>query len=78
MLNELINKVMLIPTPIDQSYNKVIATIKSCKTKKQLEGAYYMVNNFKKLYKNVGYPKALSYSLDRKLEQQLLKYQYTI
>jgi hypothetical protein len=64
--------------PIDQSYLKVIKVIESCETKEQLSGAYYMVNNFKKLYKNVGYPKALSYSLDRKLEQQLLKYQYTI
>ena len=63
---------------LKNSYNKVLLTIKSCKTKKQLEGAYYMVNNFKKLYKNVGYPKALSYNLDRKLEQQLLEYQYTI
>ena len=69
---------MLTLTPIDQSYNKVIAVIESCETKEQLEGAYYMVNNFKKLYKNVGYPKVLSYNLDRKLEQQLLEYQYTI
>ena len=61
-----------------ESFEKTILVIESCKTKKQLEGAYYMVNNFKKLYKNVGYPKALSYNLDRKLEQQLLKYQYTI
>ena len=65
---------MLTPTPIDQSYHKVITTIESCKNKKQLEGAHYMVNNFKKLYKNVGYPKVLSYNLDRKLEQQFLKY----
>ncbi len=65
---------MLTPTQIDQSYHKVITTIESCKNKKQLEGAHYMVNNFKKLYKNVGYPKVLSYSLDRKLEQQFLKY----
>ena len=64
--------------PIDQSYLKVIKVIESCETKEQLSGAYYMVNNFKKLYKNIGYPKVLSYSLDRKLEQQLLKYQYTI
>ena len=63
---------------LENSYNKVVAVIESCKTKEQLEGAYYMVNNFKKLYKNVGYPKALSYNLDRKLEQQLLEYQYTI
>ena len=65
---------MSTPTQIDQSYHKVITTIESCKNKKQLEGAHYMVNNFKKLYKNVGYPKVLSYNLDRKLEQQFLKY----
>jgi len=65
---------MLTPIQIDQSYHKVITTIESCKNKKQLEGAHYMVNNFKKLYKNVGYPKVLSYNLDRKLEQQFLKY----
>ena len=66
------------PPKLKDSYNKVIAVIESCKTKEQLENAHYMVNNFKKLYKNVGYPKALSYNLDRKLEQQLLEYQYTI
>ena len=63
---------------LKNSYNKVISVIESCKTKEQLSGAYYMINNFKKLYKNVGYPKVLSYNLNRKLEQQLLKYQYTI
>ena len=62
---------MLIPTPIDQSYNKLIATIKSCNTKEQLEGASKMVENFKKLYVNVGYPKVLSYNLSRKLNKQL-------
>ena len=62
---------MLIPTPIDQSYNKLIATIKSCNTKEQLEGASKMVENFKKLYGKVGYPKALSYNLNRKLNKQL-------
>ena len=77
MLNELNNKVMSIQTQVDP-YNKVIATIKSCKTKNQLEGASRMVENFKTLYKKVGYPKVLSYNLDRKLEQQLLEYQYTI
>ena len=40
--------------------DKVIATIKSCKTKSQLEGASSMVRNFKNLYKRVGYPKVLS------------------
>ena len=63
---------------LKNSYNKVISVIESCKTKEQLSGAYYMINNFKKLYKNVGYPKVLSYNLNRKLEQQLLKYQNTI
>ena len=63
---------------LKNSYNKTISVIESCKTEKQLENAHYMVNNFKKLYKNVGYPKVLSYNLDRKLEQQLLEYQYTI
>tara|TARA_A100001201_G_scaffold138939_1_gene130401 strand:+ start:659 stop:865 length:207 start_codon:yes stop_codon:yes gene_type:complete len=66
------------PPKLKDSYNKVITVIESCKTEKQLENAHYMVNNFKKLYKNVGYPKVLSYNLDRKLEQQLLEYQYTI
>ena len=69
---------MLNNPQLENSYNKVIAVIESCETKEQLENAYYMVNNFKKLYKNVGYPKVLSYNLDRKLEQQLLEYQYTI
>jgi hypothetical protein len=55
---------------IDQSYNKVIATIKSCKTKNQLEGASRMVKNFKNLYEKVGYPKAISYSLNETLKQQ--------
>ena len=70
MLNELNNKVMLIQTTIDQSYNKVITTIKSCKTKKQLKGASNMVKNFKTLYSLVGYPKILSYSLDNTLNKQ--------
>jgi len=56
--------------PIDQSYNKVITTIKSCKTITQLEGASNMVENFKTLYKRVGYPKVLSYSLDNTLQKQ--------
>ena len=56
---------------LESSYNKVIAVIESCETKEQLEGAYYMVENFKELYGRVGYPKALSYNLDRKLDKQL-------
>ena len=62
---------MLIPTPIDQSYSKLILTIESCNTKEQLESASRMVKNFKKLYGKVGYPKALSYNLNRKLNKQL-------
>jgi len=62
---------MLIQTQVDP-YNKVIATIKSCKTKEQLKGASRMVENFKNLYKKVGYPKVLSYSLDNTLKQQYI------
>ena len=63
---------MLIQTTIDQSYNKVIATIKSCKTKSQLEGASRMVENFKKLYKQVGYPKVLLYNINNILNKQYI------
>ena len=56
---------------LENSYYKVISVIESCKTKKQLESASKMVDNFKKLYGKVGYPKALSYNLDRKLNKQL-------
>ena len=51
-------------------YNKVVATIESCKTIEQLEGATNMVKNFKTLYKKVGYPKVLSYSLDNAIQKQ--------
>ena len=61
---------MLTPTPIDQSYNKIIATIKSCNTKEQLEGASRMVENFKELYKQVGSPKVLLYKLNNTLSKQ--------
>ena len=56
---------------LENSYYKTVLVIESCKTKKQLEGASRMVENFKKLYGRVGYPKALSYNLDRKLDKQL-------
>ena len=64
-----------ITQSLENSYNKTLLVIESCKTKEQLSGAYYMVNNFKKIYKNVGYPKALSYNLDRKLDKQLWQLQ---
>ena len=51
------------------SFNKTISVIESCKTENQLEGASRMVQNFKESYRRVGYPRALSYSLDRKLKQ---------
>ena len=55
---------------LENSYYKTISTIKSCKTENQLEGASRMVKNFKEIYGRVGYPKALSYSLDRTLQKQ--------
>ena len=63
---------MLIQTTVDQSYSKVIATIKSCETKSQLEGASRMIKNFKKLYKQVGYPKVLLYNIDNILNKQYI------
>ena len=65
------NKVMLNNPQLENSYYKVISVIESCKTKEQLEGAFKIVENFKELYGKVGYPKALSYNLDRKLDKQL-------
>ena len=58
--------------PLEKTYNKTLLVIESCKTQKQLEGASNMVKNFKTLYKKVGYPKALSYSLDRALKRKKL------
>ena len=63
---------MLIPTPIDQSYSKLILTIESCNTKEQLESASRMVENFKKLYKQVGYPKVLLYNINNILNKQYI------
>ncbi len=56
---------------LENSYHKVVSVIESCKTKEQLESASKMVDYFKELYGKVGYPKALSYNLDRKLDKQL-------
>jgi len=68
------NKVIMLRTnqSLENSYNKTISTIKSCRTKSQLEGASRMVKNFKNLYKQVGYPKTISYSLDETLKQQYI------
>ena len=56
---------------LENSYHKVVLVIESCKTKEQLESASKMVDNFKELYGKIGYPKALSYNLNRKLNKQL-------
>ena len=59
------------PLQLEESYNKTISVIESCTTENQLEGASRMVKNFKNLYEKVGYPKVLSYSLDRALKRKL-------
>ena len=56
--------------PLEKTYNKTLLVIESCQTKDQLENASRMVKNFKTLYKKVGYPKALSYNLNRTLQKQ--------
>jgi len=55
---------------LKNSYNKTLLVIKSCKTISQLESANRMVKNFKILYRKVGYPKVLSYSLDNAIQKQ--------
>ena len=57
---------------LENSYNKTISVIESCKTENQLEGASRMVKNFKNLYERIGYPRILSYNLNRKLNKQKL------
>ena len=57
---------------LENSNYKVITTIKSCETKSQLEGASRMVKNFKKLYKQVGYPKVLLYNINNILNKQYI------
>ena len=48
---------------LENSFNKTLKVIESCHTKEQLKGAARMINNFKVLYKNVGYMKLLNYKL---------------
>ena len=55
---------------LSNSYHKTISVIESCKTENQLEGASRMVKNFKTLYKEVGYPKILLYSLENAIQKQ--------
>jgi hypothetical protein len=60
---------MLKHPQLIKAYKKAFSTIESCETEKQLKTASAMVENFKKMYKQVGYPKTLSYSLNRKIKQ---------
>ena len=55
---------------LELAYDKTISVIESCKTENQLEGASRMVENFKTLYKEVGYPKVLLYSLKNTIQKQ--------
>jgi len=55
-----------------EAYKKALNTVESCKTGEQLKTASAMVENFKKMYKQVGYPKVLSYSLDRAIKRKKL------
>ena len=55
-----------------EAYKKALNTIERCKTEEQLKVASVLVENFKEMYKQVGYPKALSYSLDRALKMKKL------
>ena len=55
---------------LENRYYKTISVIESCKTENQLEGASRMVENFKTVYSLVGYPKVLSYNLNRTLNKQ--------
>ena len=55
-----------------KAYKKALETIESCQTEEQLKIASTLVKNFKKMYKLVGYPKVLSYSLDRAIKRKKL------
>ena len=57
---------------LKKSYLKIISTIKSCNSIIQLDGASRMIENFKMLYKQVGYPKIILYNLDKALKQQYI------
>ena len=64
---------MLIKHPqLIEAYKKALNTVESCETKEQLKVASVLVENFKEMYKEVGYPKALSYSLDRAIKRKKL------
>ena len=62
---------MLKHPHLTEAYKKTLKTIESCETEEQLVVAFVMVENFKEMYKQVGYPKILSYSLNRALKRKL-------
>ena len=64
------NKVMLKHPHLIEAYKKALNTVESCETEEQLKIASVLVENFKKMYKEVGYQKALSYSLDRAIKRK--------
>ena len=53
-----------------KAYKKALNTVESCQTEEQLKVASVLIENFKEMYKQVGYPKALSYSLDRTIKRK--------
>ena len=55
---------------LEKTYNKTLLVIKGCQNIEQLEGAINMVKNFKTMYRKVGYPKVLSYSLNNAIQKQ--------
>jgi hypothetical protein len=55
---------------LENSYYKTVSVIESCKTKEQLEGAIRMADNFEFLYKKVGYPKILSYIINKTINKK--------
>ena len=55
---------------LKNSLNKTLKVIQSCNSKKRLEGATNMANNFKSLYSNVGYTKILNYKLKIEIENK--------
>ena len=57
---------------LEKSYQKTLKVIKSSKSIIQLDGASRMIKNFKKLYKQVGYPKVLLYNIDNILNKQYI------
>ena len=63
---------MKIPS-LKNSFYKTLLVIKSCNSKKHLEGAFKMVKNFKNLHNKVGYTKILNYKLIKEYNDKKIK-----